>query len=115
MLESLEDKTIGFCSVTDGTQGKYCEQIPELYLRAMVDSYSAGVAVLDETGTILYVNRAWREFARPHGFQPDLYGVGCNYLHVRSQAADARSDESEALAEGVNEVLLGRDTEFQQE
>ena len=115
MLEGLEHQPIDFGSVVGATQGKYCEETLELCLRAMVDSYSAGVAVLDETGTILYVNRGWREFAQGPGLRADLYGVGRNYLEVRTQASDALHDESAALAAGINEVLRGRETEFQRE
>jgi PAS domain S-box-containing protein len=90
-------------------------QMPELYLRALVDSHSAGTAVLNEFGRILYVNRAWRKFAVRHGFRPELYGVGCNYLEVRRSGDDARAEESVALATGVSNVLVGKETEFQQE
>ena len=93
----------------------HSQQIPELYLRAFVDSHSAGVAVLNELGTVLYVNRAWREFAVRHGMQADAYGVGCNYPAVRRAATDARFTESAALADGVERVLAGKETEFQRE
>ena len=100
---------------TRSVKGGECEQIAELYLRAMVDSYSSPEAVLDEIGTILYVNRPWREFAIRHGFRADFYGVGHNYLEARSQASDALPEQSKALAEGVDQVLQGRETNFQQE
>jgi PAS domain S-box-containing protein len=81
----------------------------------MVDSYSSGVAVIDEIGTILYVNRAWREFAIQNGFRADFYGIGHNYLEARRQASDALPEQSAALMEGINQVLLGRETDFQKE
>jgi PAS domain S-box-containing protein len=115
MVECLEHKFSNAWPVIGAAQSKYCDQVPELYLRAMVDSYSSGVAVLDEIGTILYVNRPWREFAIQHGARADFYGVGHNYLEARRQAADALAEQSEALAEGINQVLLGRENDFQQE
>ena len=111
MVQCLEHQSTDSYSV----RGSECEQIAELYLRAMVDSYSSPEAVLDEIGTILYVNRPWREFAIQHGFRADFYGVGHNYLEARSQASDASLEQSRALAEGINQVLLGRETNFQQE
>ncbi|MCM3871578.1 MAG: PAS domain-containing protein, partial [Pyrinomonadaceae bacterium] len=115
MVECLEHELTNSCSVTGAARYEYCEQIPELYLRAMVDSYSSGVAVLDEIGTILYVNRPWREFAVQHGLRADFYGVGHNYLEARRRASDALVEQSEALAEGINQVLMGRETGFQEE
>lgn len=115
MVESLEHPRSHSCSLIGAQAGNRCEMVPELYLRAFVDSHSSGVAVLDEAGTILYVNRGWREFAVEHGFEADFYGVGDNYLGVRCQALDALPGESVALAEGIKQVLLGRETEFQKE
>jgi PAS domain S-box-containing protein len=115
MVECLEHQLTNSRSVIGVAHNEYCEQIPELYLRAMVDSYSSGAAVLDEIGTILYVNRPWREFAIQHGFRADYYGVGHNYLEARRQASDALREQSAALAEGINQVLLGRENDFQEE
>lgn len=115
MVECLEHQDTNCGLVAGGEPIKRCEPIPELYLRAMVDSYSSGVAGLDEIGTILYVNRPWREFAVQHGFRADFYGVGHNFLEARRQASDALPDQSAALTEGINQVLLGRETDFQEE
>jgi PAS domain S-box-containing protein len=115
MTETIEYPSHGDCPLVGSTAGEDCAQIPDLYLRAFVDSYSSGIAVLDQTGTIIYVNRSWREFAVEHHLASDLYGIGCNYLEVRRQALDAPSRESATIADGVEEVLLGRRTEFQNE
>jgi PAS domain S-box-containing protein len=81
----------------------------------MVDSFSAALAVLDESGNIHYVNRGWREFANGHGVDGDFYGVGRNYQDVRRRDSDASADECTRLANGIDKVLLGKQTEFQQE
>jgi PAS domain S-box-containing protein len=114
MVECLEHNLIDPRSGMPLAECKDCEQVAELYLRAMVDSYPLGVAALAGTGTILHVNRSWREFAGEPDCT-DFYGVGRNYLKVRRQASDALADESAALAKGVDEVVLGRETEFQSE
>ena len=88
MLEVLEHQASNTRSFANPAASKDCEQIPELYLRAMVDSYSAAVAVLDESGNILYVNRGWRDFLVRHGSPGDFYGVGSNYLNIRRRQAD---------------------------
>jgi len=98
-----------------GTVSEHAELVPELYLRAFVDSHSTGVAVLNGSGTILYVNRAWREFALQHGLHANLYGIGSNYLNVRRTTLDTSIDESHLIADGIDEVLVGKATEFQHE
>jgi len=115
MLTDFEHQCIDSCSLAGTPQETYCQQVPELYLRAMVDSYSAAVAVLDETGTILYVNRGWRDFALQHGTDGDFYGVGANYLDIRRRDSDASANECQLLADGIDEVLLGKQTEFQED
>lgn len=115
MLEVLEHQDPNTRSFANPAASKDCEQIPELYLRAMVDSYSAAVAVLDGSGNILYVNRGWRDFANEHGVAGDYYGVGSNYLDVRHTDSDASADEWMRLTNGIDKVLLGKQTEFQQE
>src|SRR3712207_9457132 len=57
----------------------------ETLLRSTLDALSAHIAVLDESGTIIAVNQAWRTFAHASGFVDETHGVGMNYL--------ARSEE----------------------
>lgn len=115
MLESLEHQAPDTCSFVNVAGGESRDHIPELYLRAMVDSFSAALAVLDESGNIHYVNRGWREFANGHGVDGDFYGVGRNYQEVRRRDSDASADECTRLANGIDRVLLGKQTEFQRE
>jgi len=115
MLETIKQPRLESRPLIGSSPVEYSAQIPELYLRAFVDSYSCGIAVLDGLGDILYVNRGWREFATRQGFEPDFYGVGCNYPELRAGTPDALLSESRAIAEGVKQVLLGRQTEYQKE
>ena len=39
----------------------------ERFARSVLDSLSANVAVVDDSGTIVAVNRAWRDFAHANG------------------------------------------------
>jgi PAS domain S-box-containing protein len=87
---------------------------PEL-LQAIVDAYALSVAVLDESGIILHVNRAWRQFADQYGLMAGSYGVGLNYLESCAAASGASSEEAVAIAEGIRSILKGKATEFQKE
>ncbi|MFO1060107.1 MAG: PAS domain-containing sensor histidine kinase [Dongiaceae bacterium] len=83
-------------------------------LRSTMDGLSAHVAVLDETGTIIAVNEAWRHFARSTGFRARNEGVGMNYLEVCERAAPA-SAEAARTAAALREVLGGRSRDFRLE
>ena len=54
---------------------------PELFGIAL-DSLSAHVVILDEHGVIIYVNDAWKEFARRNGYSGSTFWVGTPYLAV---------------------------------
>lgn len=52
----------------------------EQFARETIDALGAHLCVLDETGKIILVNRAWRQFADANGGSFNDYGIGCNYL-----------------------------------
>ena len=74
-----------------------------------LDALSAQIAILDDQGTILAVNRAWRDFARRGGC--DRGAVGENYF----LCCDGEPNPFTKFAEGVQLVLRGRRPEFSME
>ncbi len=81
-----------------------------------IDSLSAHVAILDESGTIVATNRAWRRFAKENSsgdISPFLEGV--NYLRVCDSATGPYSEESITFAEGIRAVLSGKRRMFELE
>lgn len=76
-----------------------------LLVRAL-DALSAEVAILDQDGRIVAVNRAWREFARSNGYADESAGVGSNYLSI----CDSSEGISEAglVGSGLRAVLAGQ-------
>jgi anti-anti-sigma factor len=46
------------------------------------------IALLDEDGVIVWVNRAWQAFAAANGGDPDRTGTGVSYLDVCAAAPD---------------------------
>jgi diguanylate cyclase (GGDEF)-like protein/PAS domain S-box-containing protein len=81
---------------------------------ATLDALSAHLAVLDESGTIVAVNRAWREFTTAIGPDRSDSNVceGANYLRVCDEAAGPGSEEASAMAAGIRAVLCGAQSEF---
>lgn len=77
-----------------------------------LDSISAHVAILDETGRIIETNRAWREFGSDNGITIEPSCVGLNYLETCDRAAKEGNSEPAVIAGGIRQVLSGDIEEF---
>ena len=88
-------------------QTESTQETVDLLIRAL-DALSAEVALLDASGRIIAVNKAWRDFARLNGFQTDDAGVGSNYLEICDTAQGAAASEAHAVASELRAVLAGR-------
>ncbi|AGA89465.1 PAS domain S-box [Thioflavicoccus mobilis 8321] len=82
------------------------------FTRLVVDSLDAHIAVLDETGRIAFVNKAWRHFAADNGYSGDNAGLGVDYLAVTERARNTSTPEAEAVAQQLRRVLDGDLTAF---
>jgi PAS domain S-box-containing protein len=80
-----------------------------------LDSLSAHIAIIDETGAIITVNKAWRDFARANGVAGQTYAEGANYLLACDSAAGVYSEEAAPFAEGIRSVLGGQLEKFELE
>lgn len=69
------------------------------------------IAVIDDAGTIVDVNLAWKDFGIENGLSPKFTSVGCNYLNVVCSAAEGDSHASEA-AQGIQDVVSGKRASF---
>jgi len=74
----------------------------EAFWQGTLDSLSSHIAILDEHGTIIAVNAAWRSFAQSEGGDSDY--IGSNYIAVCQAAADALAT---VVARGLGEILAG--------
>ena len=83
----------------------------EPFARSALDSLSAHIAILDESGTIVFVNETWRKFAESNGAVGNV-AEGANYLQVCESAVGEQSADAAAFAEGIRSVLSGRREEF---
>ncbi len=90
----------------------------ELLSRSTINSLSAHIAILDESGIIIDVNEAWRRFARSN--TPVVGGLmeGVNYLEVcdaAARTAESGAEDAAAFARGIREVLSGNLESFDRE
>ncbi|MEN8721025.1 MAG: ATP-binding protein [Oceanococcaceae bacterium] len=77
---------------------------PELY-RSIVDSIGSTLCVINEDSTIVFVNRAWQQFARENGGQCDT--IGRSYLHACRSATGASHEGGATVAGGIRAVICG--------
>ena len=84
-------------------------------LQQTLDSLSAHIAILDESGEIIAVNGMWRAFAEANGSDPRRVSEGANYLRVCESATGLHAEEATAFAEGIRDVLAGRRATFAME
>ncbi|NNJ09291.1 PAS domain-containing protein [Chloroflexales bacterium ZM16-3] len=80
----------------------------EGFSRAILNSLSHHIAVLDENGTIVMANDAWRQFAVENG-DPQLLttGVGANYFSICATSSSDESVEVPTVLDGMRRVLHG--------
>lgn len=85
------------------------------FVQSALDALSAHVAILDESGEIIGVNAAWRNFADNNGFKKPQFGIGMNYLKVCDTSARRNSEDAPQVANGIRSILNGNAQEFQLE
>lgn len=99
---------ISLRDITEHRRAQEALRHAEAFNWAILNSLTVHIAVLDEHGTIIAVNDAWRAFARVNG-DPELRftGVGVNYFAVCDRAMGTDAREAEAVVAGMRAVLRG--------
>ena len=82
--------------------------------QATIDALPEQIAILDQHGFILVVNKHWRDFADNNGLQWEDYGIGKNYLAVCDNASNeyGPNEEAKKVSQGIRDVLNMRKEVF---
>lgn len=72
----------------------------------------AHISILNESGTIIAVNQAWRSYAETNGLADPEHGLGMNYLEICDAARGHGAYEAHIVARGIRDVLASRYTTF---
>jgi two-component system cell cycle sensor histidine kinase/response regulator CckA len=76
--------------------------------RAVLNSTSSAIAVLDQNGRVKTVNRAWDELATDLGVEEHWQAaVGSDYPLLCEQSNAALGSRSAAIANGIRDILRG--------
>jgi len=100
--------------ISDWKKAEQVMQASELFAKATIDAVSAHICVLDKTGKILAVNKAWKDFHDRnapcmHYFH---YHVGENYIQICDLADGDFSAEAKPMAAGLRSIIAGERDEF---
>jgi hypothetical protein len=81
-------------------------------LSKLLDVYSSEAALIDENGTILAVNRAWRQFEYRNGLGDPGSSERTNYLKACERAKTRGARGAETVCAGIRSVLSGASESF---
>ena len=79
----------------------------------LLDAIEASTCAVDENGTIVAVNRAWRQFAIDNGGSSELTGVGSNYFDVCAVLDGPDAQTAAQVASGLRQLLDGTIARFE--
>ena len=97
--------------VTDWKRGERGLRESERLARSVLDALAEHIAVVDEEGTILQVNRAWLAFAEANG-ATSAVSEGVNYLKACDLGDGPEAAVAATFAQGIRDVLAGRRPDF---
>jgi hypothetical protein len=86
---------------------------PPSLLQTFIDGFGANIAVLDVTGTVVAVNRAWKEFDASHGYRDTNFGLGKVYSDLVRSADWGGATAASAATAAIIEVQSGARPECQ--
>lgn len=79
---------------------------------AIIDSLEQQIAVIDQDGNIVYVNRAWKEFGSENGLAVTFNSVDSNYLKVCLAAAANGDSLAAEIVQGIRDITNGTRDSF---
>ena len=82
---------------------------------SVMDALTSHICVVDVSGKIIAVNRAWKEFSTCNAGGPNRAYLGTNYLDICQSSTGPASAEASEFSIGLREVLEGRSDLFQLE
>jgi len=87
------------------------------FLEAIVDACVSNVAVLDESGTILYASKAWRLLQQPTAMGAESLEIAPYYFEscIRLHPSEADGGAEISLKDDLQAILFSEEKEFHQQ
>jgi hypothetical protein len=80
-----------------------------------LDELPEHTAIVDNSGAIVAVNKAWKRFAKDNAADLSKVSEGANYLDVCERAKGEQSHYAQSFGEGLRSVLSSREERFAME
>ncbi|MEL6268627.1 MAG: PAS domain-containing sensor histidine kinase [Chloroflexota bacterium] len=77
---------------------------PEILLNSAMNALPSHIAILDEWGTIIGVNEAWRRFGDENDYDDTSYGVGLNYIDICEGAQGRDADIAGQVGSAIRNI-----------
>ncbi len=101
--------------VTERVRAETALRESELFVKGILNSLTAHIAVLDEHGIIIAINEAWKKFAHENGSSdPEAY-LGDDYLAVCQAAIRSGDQTADQVDLGIRAVMNGVRSQFRAE
>jgi signal transduction histidine kinase/DNA-binding response OmpR family regulator/HPt (histidine-containing phosphotransfer) domain-containing protein len=102
-------------SIRENVRAKDALHESERFAKSTVDALSTHLTILDETGTIVAVNKSWRDFGTNNNGIAIKSGIGVNYLAVCEKVSGRWSEGAAEMAAGIRTVIRGDQDLFSHE
>ena len=107
-LKRIESIGVQLTAAIQHQQANEKIQRSEEFLNSIQNALSASIVILDETGTIVQANSAWRKFGEQNGLADPRASIGRNYLDICDSASGANAEEAPVVARAIRDVIAGR-------
>jgi PAS domain S-box-containing protein len=82
-------------------------------VQGIIDASGSSIVIIDETRSIVFANRAWRQFATRSGVLSGESGLGKTYPELSSGIASASPRDAVTLKDGIRQIIDGEEIEFE--
>jgi two-component system cell cycle sensor histidine kinase/response regulator CckA len=92
-------------NITDKKNAEQALRQSERFLQSTLDALTDSIAVLDNTGTVIAVNKTWQSFGQENQLAYPNHAIGSNYLTVCDNATGKWSDEAAIVAQNIRGII----------
>ena len=101
---------------TNSTTTRDCGDRSVSFINAALDAHPAHIAIVNQFGEIVTVNRSWLQFAEANdGINSETLLPGGNYLAVCDAAVGHCTQEATAIVEALRKILANEQMEYKRE
>ena len=106
---------VTFIDITERKESEEKLRESDRFAHATIDALSSHLCVVDETGAIIAVNQAWKNFAEDNPPVNSNVLLGANYIEVCDNAVGNDSPLASEFSTGIQAVIRGEINEFMAE